>query len=51
MGGNELALINQKLLSIGPQYKIIRGGETVAVVKKHLFTLFRARFTRGRSRP
>ena len=45
MGGNELALIDQKLLSIGPQYEIIRGGATVAVVKKHLFTLFRARFT------
>jgi uncharacterized protein YxjI len=43
--GNELALIDQKLLSIGPQYEIIRGGTTVAVVKKHLFTLFRARFT------
>jgi uncharacterized protein YxjI len=43
--GNELARIEQKLLSVGPQYKIIRGGATVAVVKKHLFTLFRARFT------
>jgi uncharacterized protein YxjI len=43
--GNELARIDQKLLSIGPQYEIIRGGETIAVVKKHLFTLFRARFT------
>ena len=43
--GNQLALIDQKLLSIGPQYEIIRGGKTVAVVKKHLFTLFRARFT------
>ena len=45
MEGNELAKIDQKLLSLGPQYEIIRGGETVAVVKKHLFTLFRARFT------
>lgn len=43
--GREVALIDQKLLSIGPQYEIIRGGKTVAVVKKHLFTLFRARFT------
>jgi uncharacterized protein YxjI len=43
--GSEVALIDQKLLSIGPQYEIIRGGKTVAVVKKHLFTLFRARFT------
>jgi uncharacterized protein YxjI len=45
MEGNELARIDQKLLSLGPQYEIIRGGATVAVVKKHLFTLFRARFT------
>ena len=43
--GVELARINQKLLSIGPQYEIVSGGETVAVVKKHLFTPFRARFT------
>ena len=43
--GDELVRIEQKLLSIGPQYVIIRGGETVAVVKKHLFTLFKARFT------
>ena len=45
MAGLELARIEQKLLSLGPQYEIVRGGETVAVVKKHLFTLFRARFT------
>ena len=44
MQGNELARIDQKLLSIGPQYEIIRNGVTVAVVKKHMFTLFRARF-------
>lgn len=43
--GNEVALIDQKLLSFGPQYEIVRGGTTVAVVKKQLFTLFRARFT------
>jgi uncharacterized protein YxjI len=43
--GNELVRIEQKLLSIGPQYEIIRGDATVAVVKKHLFTLLRARFT------
>ena len=43
--GQVAAQIDQKLLSIGPQYEIIRGGKTVAVVKKHLFTLFRARFT------
>lgn len=45
MEGNELVRIEQKLLSIGPQYEIIRGDATVAVVKKHLFTLLRARFT------
>jgi uncharacterized protein YxjI len=43
--GNEVALIDQKLLSIGPQYEIIRGGKVVAVVKKHLFSVLRARFT------
>jgi uncharacterized protein YxjI len=43
--GTELAFIDQKLMSIGPQYEIIRGGRTVAVVKKKLFTLLRARFT------
>ena len=43
--GKEAALIDQKLLSFGPQYEIVRGGTTVAVVKKQLFTLFRARFT------
>ena len=43
--GNEVAFIDQKLLTIGAQYEIIRGGRTVAVVKKHMFTLFRARFT------
>jgi uncharacterized protein YxjI len=43
--GNDVALIDQKLLSFGPQYEIIRGGKTAAVVRKQLFTLFRARFT------
>ena len=44
-GGTELIRIDQKLLSFGPQYEIRRGNETVAIVKKHLFTPFRARFT------
>jgi uncharacterized protein YxjI len=43
--GKELAFIRQKLLSWGPTYEITRGGEVAAVVKKHLFTLFRCRFT------
>ena len=45
MNKNELAIIDQKLLSFGPQYEIIRDGRTVATVKKHLFTLFRHKFT------
>lgn len=45
MDGNELAYIRQKLLSWGPTYEIYREGEVVAVVKKHLFTLFKCRFT------
>lgn len=45
MNGNELAFIRQKLLSWGPTYEITRGGELLAVVKKHLFTLFRCKFT------
>src|SRR6478736_9363079 len=43
--GNELAFIRQKLLSWGPTYEIYREGELAAVVKKHLFTLFRCKFT------
>lgn len=42
---NELAFIRQKLLSWGPTYEITRNGAVAAVVKKHLFTLFRCRFT------
>ncbi len=43
--GKELAFIRQKLLAWGPTYEIHRDGELCAVVKKHLFTLFRCRFT------
>jgi uncharacterized protein YxjI len=45
MSGNELAFIRQRLLSWGPTYEITRGGEVLATVKKHLFTLFRCKFT------
>jgi uncharacterized protein YxjI len=45
MAGNELAFIHQKLLAWGPTYEITRDGALAAVVKKHLFTLFRCRFT------
>src|SRR5688572_25778807 len=43
--GNELAFISQKLLAWGPTFEIYRGEERVAVIKKSLFTLFRAEFT------
>jgi uncharacterized protein YxjI len=43
--GKQVVAIEQKLLSLGPQYEISRSGTTIAVVKKHLFSLFRARFT------
>ncbi len=45
MQKNELAFIRQKLLAWGPTYEITRGGALAAVVKKHLFTLFRCTFT------
>lgn len=45
MQGNEVAAIDQQLLSLSKRYEIIRGGRTAAVVKKQMFTLFRARFT------
>ncbi|MFL5582031.1 MAG: LURP-one-related/scramblase family protein [Gemmatimonadaceae bacterium] len=45
MEGHELAFIKQKLLSWGKTYEISREGETVAVVKRKLFTLFHHRFT------
>ena len=45
MQKNELAFIRQKLLSWGPTYEITRNGELAAVVKKHLFTFLRCRFT------
>lgn len=41
----ELAVIDQKLLSIGPTYEIYRGGKVAAVVKKKLFTLFKNKFS------
>ncbi len=45
MQKNELAFIRQKLLAWGPTYEITRDGVLAAVVKKHLFTLFRCTFT------
>jgi uncharacterized protein YxjI len=43
--GNELAAINQRLLSWGPTYEIYRGGQLAAVVTKELFTFFKCRFS------
>ena len=45
MQKNELAFIRQKLLSWGPTYEITSNGELAAVVKKHLFTFLRCKFT------
>jgi uncharacterized protein YxjI len=39
MAGNELAEIRQRLLTWGPSYDILRSGQVVATVSKHLFTL------------
>lgn len=45
MEGRELLRIEQKLLSWGPTYEIERDGETLAVVKRHLFSFLHHRFT------
>ncbi len=42
--GQELAYIAQKVFSWGPTYEVTRGGETLAVVKKKLFTFFKCSF-------
>ena len=42
--GKQVVAIEQNLLSLKPQYEITRGGKTLAVVKKQLFSLFRTRF-------
>lgn len=42
--GREVAFIQQKLLSWGPTYELYRNGSLFAVMKKQLFTLFKARF-------
>lgn len=41
MQGNELCRIEQKLLSFGKRYRIVRDGKPIATVKKKRFTLFR----------
>lgn len=45
MDRNELAFISQKLFAWGPTFEISRGDQLVAVIKKSLFTFFRAEFT------
>jgi uncharacterized protein YxjI len=45
MAGNELAEIRQRLLAWGPTYDIIRSGQVVATVSKHVFTLISCKFT------
>lgn len=42
--GNELALIQQRLLAWGPTYEIRSRGQLRAVVKKALLTLFECKF-------
>jgi len=44
MARNELAFIQQKLLSFGPTYEIYYAGDLHAVVKKQLFTFFNCKF-------
>lgn len=51
MDGNELAFISQKLFAWGPTFEIYRGDQMVAVIKKSLFTFFRAEFTVDVPRP
>jgi uncharacterized protein YxjI len=41
---HELFRIEQKLLAWGPTYRLLKGDEVLAMVKKKLFTLFRCRF-------
>ena len=43
--GRELAFVREKLLSWGPTYEIYHGGLLFAVVKEHLWSVFRNRFT------
>ena len=45
MSGNELAVVQKKLLSWGPTYEIYHGEQLAAVVKESLFTMFGHRFT------
>ena len=43
--GNELLRIQQRLFTLGAAYEIWQQEKQLAVVKKHLFTFFKCRFT------
>lgn len=45
MQEHELAVIRQRILAWGPTFEIERDGKVAAIVKKHLFTLLRCRFS------
>ena len=45
MSGEVLAEIRRRLLAWGPTFDIVRGGEIVATVSKHVFTLLYCKFT------
>lgn len=45
LNGNEVAKVHKKVLSIRDAMKIERDGETIATVRKNLFTPFRDKFT------
>ena len=45
LDGNEVATVHKKVLSIRDAMKVERGGETIATVRKALFTPFREKFT------
>ncbi len=45
MAGNELLFIRQRLMSWGPTFEILVGGQVAALIKKELFTFFTCRFT------
>jgi uncharacterized protein YxjI len=43
--GTQLAFIRQRLIALTPTYEIYRDDKLFASVQKHMFTLFRAKFT------
>lgn len=44
-GGREVAEVTRKLIALHPTYHVTIGDRHAADVRKHLFTLFRSRFT------